>query len=72
MINLKSHKTDIYDNIPVGQSRIDYENSIGIISHNIADVYKGNGLADRMLGLVEKSVKEERKEIEILRAKCKV
>lgn len=72
---LKSDKTDmyiyIYANIAVGQIRIDYENNIGTISYSIADAYRGYGLADRMLELAEKKVKENRKEIDILRASVK-
>lgn len=72
---LKSDKTDMYiyisANIAVGQIRIDYENNIGTISYSIADVYRGHGLADRMLELAEKKVKENRKEIDILRASVK-
>lgn len=72
---LKSDKTDmyiyIYDNIAVGQIRIDYENNIGTISYSIVDTYRGHGLADRMLELAEKKVKENKKEIDILRASVK-
>lgn len=73
---LKSDKTDmyiyVYDNIPVGQIRIDYEECVGTISYSIANAHRGHGLADRMLRLVEIKVKENRKEIDILRANVKV
>lgn len=73
---LRSDKTDMYiymyNDVAVGQIRIDCENSIGIISYSIAKDYRGHGLADRMLELAEKKVKENRKEIDILRAAVKV
>lgn len=72
---INSEKSDIYifiwNNVPVGQIRIDYYDEIGIIDYSIAKEYRGNGLADRMLKLAEKKVKENRKEIDILRAEVK-
>ena len=62
----------IYDSVPVGQIRIDYENNIGIISYSIAEEYRGHGLADRMLELAEEKVKENRKDINILQANVKI
>lgn len=73
---LKTNKTDMYiymyEDEPVGQIRIDYENDVGIISYSIAKEYRGKGLADNMLKLAEEKVKESRNEINILHANVKI
>lgn len=55
-----------FDNISVGYVRIDIENKTAVISYAIDENYRGRGLAEKMLALLEAELRNEEKHIEKL------
>lgn len=56
---------------PIGQIRLDYTGTMGVISYSIDQAYRRQGHGDRMLRLVEQEVKRIRKNITCLEAEVK-
>lgn len=72
---IKDSDTDYFiygtKEVAIGQVRLDYHGTGGVISYSIDQAYRRQGHGDRMLRLVEKEVKEHRKNITFLEAEVK-
>lgn len=60
-----------FDEIPVGQVRIDIENDSGLISYSIDRNYRGKGLSIAMLSKLEMEINKSEKSIRKLVGKVK-
>ncbi len=56
---------------PIGQIRLDYTGTMGVISYSIDQAYRRQGHGERMLRLAEQEVKRIRKNITCLEAEVK-
>lgn len=73
---LASSQIDMYlackNQVPIGQIRLNYEDNIAMISYSVSKEERGKGYGGVMLSLVEKKLKEEKKEIVMLIGKVKI
>jgi RimJ/RimL family protein N-acetyltransferase len=72
---LESNSSFIYiyclEDVPVGQVRIDIENTCGVISYSIDAAYRSRGHGGTLLRLMEETVKNDITDVKLLQAKVK-